>query len=559
MIGSNPMLFSLLAMIPTIVIVMTPLLNLSFVATASLSIAGCIAYIIGMMMMHRKLETAQEEYAEKLKALEGELEGERTTSDKGVSFALIQRNAEKKFEILKQDLESRTQILKTENEAAKKQVQSLNEALASERKVKADLMEELVQLRATGRMRAESGIAQGGAMTGVMRGLEILVTERDESLLSHENLLRKILDLVPVIQRQLENVINHTEQSAIQIGDKVRFIYEKAQENLSEANEISNQFSGQTVRGVDGEDRLSLSAVLSNSLQLLKEMTDMLQENSNLNVEYSRSIAAILENTASINKITEDIQYISDQTNLLALNAAIEAARAGEHGRGFSVVAEEVRKLSDRTNQASNDITLKVGKVNDSVQEISNSIHENLEKTNSKKTSVDIAVGSLLQAAKESTEVFTKLVQSSVVSSESVASNIDQIVLSLQFQDITRAEIVSAVNPLKQIGGLAHEMVTRAGLKGKTDNLRKVMTTVSQGSMGGAAAPFPETPASVNSVHTDAISFTSSQTPAHAVPTPPAAATVASSATTSSPAQVADAPAGEDVQKSASNGDVLFF
>lgn len=298
-----------------------------------------------------------------------------------------------------------------------------------------------------------------------VRDLDAVLNEREEMLASQESLLRKVLDLVPTIHRQVKAVIEHTEASAIEIGDKVRFIYEKAQQHLAESNEIYKQFSGSgnSNNQTTTAESISLSNVISNALELLKEMLDMLEVNGRLNMEYSKSIEAILENTATINKITEDIQYISDQTNLLALNAAIEAARAGEHGRGFSVVAEEVRKLSDRTNQASNDITQIVGKVNDSVQAISKSLIDNLSRTESKKASVNNAVTTLLESAQESTTVFSHLVESSVVSSESVAQNIDQIILSLQFQDITRQQIEAAVVPLRQISTLAEEMVMRFG------------------------------------------------------------------------------------------------
>ncbi len=295
-----------------------------------------------------------------------------------------------------------------------------------------------------------------GQSRDLIRDLELQLIERDEQLAAQENLLRNVLSLVPQIQTQLQAVVRQTEGSAIEIGDKVRYIYEKAQEQLSDSNEISNQFSG-----TEDNEGKSLSGVLKNALGLLTDMTALLDENSKLNVGYSKSIEEIIEHTATINSITDDIQYISDQTNLLALNAAIEAARAGEHGRGFSVVAEEVRKLSDRTNQASNDITQIIGKVNAAVSEIAQSLSENLTKTESKKDSVDLAVGSLVETAKESTGVFTNLVKGAVVSSESVASNIDQIIMSLQFQDITKQEIDTAMMPLKQIGSLAEEMLLR--------------------------------------------------------------------------------------------------
>ncbi len=166
--------------------------------------------------------------------------------------------------------------------------------------------------------------------TDQIRDLEGHLASRDEQLAAQEAILRHILNLVPEIENQLRGVITQTEGSAIEIGDKVRFIYDKAQEQLSDSNEISHQFSGS-----DDKGEKSLSGVLNNALKLLSDMSAMLDESSKLNVGYSKSIEEIIQHTATINSITDDIQYISDQTNLLALNAAIEAARAGEHGRGF--------------------------------------------------------------------------------------------------------------------------------------------------------------------------------------------------------------------------------
>lgn len=440
-------------------------------------------------------EDKNQQYKEEIKALEEKINKLNEKRNSPINTGLIRRTVEHDFRKIKSQLEGDICNLQKQLEESKTDTDKTRQELIQANDMKAKLKDEVSSLRTELSPLKEVPHARLSSFEKRIIDLEYLIKQKDEQLTSHESILRRILALVPTIENQLTSVIESTENSAIEIGDKVRFIYDKAQENLTEATKISMQFSGDS----DDEEatKQSLSYVLNKSLNLLKDLTEMLDENSRLNIKYSNSIEEILTNTAIINNITGDIQYISDLTNLLALNAAIEAARAGEHGRGFSVVAEEVRKLSDRTNQASNDITQIVGKVNDSVEAISKSLTTNLEETTNKKSSVDSAVGALLNSAKNSTEVFKKLVQGSVVSSESVAHSIDDIIMSLQFQDITKQEIETAVRPLKQIGDLADEMVSRAYTPSGTqkDSSRMTLTPSPESSPEPdpvAATPDPE-------------------------------------------------------------------
>jgi methyl-accepting chemotaxis protein len=111
----------------------------------------------------------------------------------------------------------------------------------------------------------------------------------------------------------------------------------------------------------------------------LNNLVAQINEYVEVDNELSSELIALKSDADQTKEVLNVIKDIADQTNLLALNAAIEAARAGEHGRGFAVVADEVRKLAERTQKSLSQIEVNISTIIQSINDVSDKMLHNAQ------------------------------------------------------------------------------------------------------------------------------------------------------------------------------------
>jgi len=212
---------------------------------------------------------------------------------------------------------------------------------------------------------------------------EIKFLQKDEI----GNILSAIDKMVHIFKQSLQNARN-VVYSNLEASKKLNQISKSFLENGKKVDKYTdemNAFVNEIAKKLDDleessivvtEDLQNTFSFLDNFSNELLKVAEDIEKGNEKQQELVGKVNNLTEQAENIKDVLSIISEIAEQTNLLALNAAIEAARAGEHGKGFAVVADEVRKLAERTQKSLGEIGANLNLITQNVQDIASGVNE---------------------------------------------------------------------------------------------------------------------------------------------------------------------------------------
>ncbi|NLT50458.1 MAG: methyl-accepting chemotaxis protein [Ignavibacteria bacterium] len=259
---------------------------------------------------------------------------------------------------------------------------------------------------------------------------------------------QKIKDNVNKLKESMNNLIGKVAESTSELSNAASEISSSTEEMAAGANEQSAQTADvsssveEMLRTIMENTQAATRAASSaeDAGNKAKEGGDVVVETieginrvAEVVTKSAKTIKDLGKSSDQIGEIVQVIDEIADQTNLLALNAAIEAARAGEQGRGFAVVADEVRKLAERTTKATKEIATMIKQIQKETSDAVIAIQqgtEEVEKGKALANKAGEALREIIGHSQQLTDIITQLAASSeqqTAAGDQIAVNIDSI------------------------------------------------------------------------------------------------------------------------------------